>query len=300
MNFDFGEVLSRAWQITWKHKVLWIIGILFGFFISIIFPLMFSPVLIPMLMQDSKIDLRPVLILIAGYIIALLLFMLVLYPISVLVQTSVTLGVLNANQDSENLTAIDLIKRSFPFFWRVLGLTLLFAVGMTLVNLIIQAILFLLTIMTLGLAILCITPLTVLMYPALYGAIVWMEQAMNGIIVDNMTVMDATRQGWSLIRNNLMSITLMGLVVYLGIGLVTGIVMVPMMIPLFIVPFSFVEHQTSWMILSISILCTVVFIPLFALISAWSLIFTKSAWVLTYLRLTRSPKLQPLLQEATI
>ena len=30
MNFNFGEVLTRAWQITWKFKVLWIFGILAG------------------------------------------------------------------------------------------------------------------------------------------------------------------------------------------------------------------------------------------------------------------------------
>ena len=28
MNFDFGDVLTRAWKITWKHKVLWIISVL--------------------------------------------------------------------------------------------------------------------------------------------------------------------------------------------------------------------------------------------------------------------------------
>src|SRR5678815_291560 len=28
MNFNFGEVLTRAWQIIWKHKVLWIFGVL--------------------------------------------------------------------------------------------------------------------------------------------------------------------------------------------------------------------------------------------------------------------------------
>src|SRR5512138_2092297 len=28
MDFNFGEVLTRAWQIIWKHKVLWIFGIL--------------------------------------------------------------------------------------------------------------------------------------------------------------------------------------------------------------------------------------------------------------------------------
>jgi hypothetical protein len=294
MTFDIGEVLSRAWQITWKHKVLWIIGILFGFFVSIMFPLMFSPILFPVLMQNSKIDLSSVLVLMVVYVITFLLYIVVLYPMSVLAQTSVTLGVLNANEDGENLSGVDLLKRSFPFFWRVLGLMLLFAVGMTLINLVIQAFIILLTILTLGLAVLCMMPLTLLMYPLLFGSIVWMEQATNGIIVDHMTIADAARQGWSLIRNNLMPVTLLALVIYFGIGLVTGALIMPMMIPFFIVPFSFMEHQTNWPILSISILWTIAFIPLFAFISGFSMVFTKSAWVLTYLRFTRSPKLQPL------
>ena len=78
--------------------------------------------------------------------------------------------------------------------------------------------------------------------------------------------------------------------------------MVPMIVPFFFVPFSFLEHQTYWPILSISILWTLVFIPLFVFISGFSLIFTKSTWVLTYLRFTRSPKLQllPGTVEATL
>src|SRR5437763_15504823 len=28
MNFDFGGNLRRAWQITWQHKILWLLGIL--------------------------------------------------------------------------------------------------------------------------------------------------------------------------------------------------------------------------------------------------------------------------------
>jgi len=288
MNFDLGEVLSRAWQITWKHKVLWVIGISFSFFVSILFPLMFSPILFPVLMQNSKIDLRPILILMVVYIIVFLLFIVVLYPIHVLVQTSLTLGVLDATENGQNISAIDLLSRSFPFFWRVLGLMLLFAAGTMLINLIIQSFIFLLTILTFGLAALCMMPLTLLMYPLLFGSIVWMEQTTNGIIVDNMTVMEAARQGWSLLRNNLPSFTLMTLLVYFGIGLVTGALMVPMMIPFVLAPFSFMEHQPDWPILSISILWTLVFIPLFAFISGFSMIFTKSAWVLTYLHFTRS------------
>ena len=296
MNFDVGEVLSRAWQITWKHRVLWIIGILFGFFMSTMFLLMFFPFLLPLLIQNSRMDLMPVFI--VGFIIAFLLFFLVLYPISVFAQTSATLGILDANQDTEHFSASELIKKSLPFFWRVLGLMLLFAVGMNLIFFITQAIMFLLTIVTLGIAAICMTPIMFLMYPAFYIAIVWMEQAMNGIIIDNMTVTDAAKQGWNLIRNNFMSIALMALVVYFGIGLVTGILIVPIMIPLFVVPFSFMENEPNWTILSISMLCIAVFMPLFAFISGWSLIFTKSAWVLTYLRLTRGLAAQPVLLEA--
>jgi hypothetical protein len=298
MNFDVGEVLSQAWQITWKHRVLWIIGILFGFFMSTMFLLMFFPFLLPLLIQNSRMDLMPVFI--VGFIIAFLLFFLVLYPISVFTQTSATLGILDANQDTEHFSASELIKRSLPFFWRVLGLMLLFAVGMNLIIFIIQAIMFLLTIVTLGIAAICMTPIMFLMYPAFYIAIVWMEQAMNGIIIDNMTVTDAAKQGWNLIRNNFMSIALIALVVYFGIGLVTGILIVPFMIPIFVVPFSFIENEPNWTILSISMLCTFAFIPLFALICGLSMIFTKSVWVLTYLRLTRGSAAQPILLEAAL
>ena len=111
MQFDFSEVLTRAWQITWKHKVLWIIGILSGLLISTMFPLMFSPFLLPMLMQNSKTDLMPGLI-VGGYIIAFLLFMLSLYPINVLTQTAITLGILDVDQINEDFSASELIKRS--------------------------------------------------------------------------------------------------------------------------------------------------------------------------------------------
>lgn len=103
MNFDVGEVLSRAWQITWKHRVLWIIGILFGFFISTMFLLIFFPFLLPVLIQNSRMDLMFVFI--VGFIIAFLLFILVLYPISVLAQTSLTVGILDADRHNEHFSA---------------------------------------------------------------------------------------------------------------------------------------------------------------------------------------------------
>ena len=28
MTFDFGEILTKAWQVVWKYKILWVFGFL--------------------------------------------------------------------------------------------------------------------------------------------------------------------------------------------------------------------------------------------------------------------------------
>ena len=44
MNFDFGEVLTRAFQITWKNKILWLFSALPTLVTFLVFPIMFVPV----------------------------------------------------------------------------------------------------------------------------------------------------------------------------------------------------------------------------------------------------------------
>jgi hypothetical protein len=114
MNFYLGEVLSHAWQSTGKHKVLWVIGISFGFLLSIMFPLMFSPILFPLLMQNSKIDLRLIPVLMVVYVAVFLLFIIVGNPIHVLVQTPLKLGVLNGPEYGESISAAYLRFKNSP------------------------------------------------------------------------------------------------------------------------------------------------------------------------------------------
>lgn len=297
MNFDIGEVLTRAWQITWKNKVLWLLGIFLSLFVLAIFLMAFVPMAVPFLLEKQRMDLIPVTMI--GWVTVFILLLVVMYGVSVFVQTASIVGIVQANRE-EPVLLKDLLQKSLPFFWRVLGLMLLYTAAVMVVNLAIQAVIFLLTIVTFGLAMICLTPLTLLMYPFLFGAIVWMELAVNAIIVDEMTVMDSIKRGWQLIRNNILVVVLVMVVVYFGIGMVSGVVMIPMMIPVFVLPISFLEHEPNWMIISISLLITVAFIPVAAIINGVAMTFMRSAWVLTYLRLTRSStSLQPALQGAT-
>ncbi|HEU0296178.1 MAG TPA: hypothetical protein VFR47_25810 [Anaerolineales bacterium] len=296
MKIDIGEVLTDSWQMTWKHKVLWIYGLAFGLMISILFPLFFIPVLLPFLIENFKSSFIP-LALLGGYVIVISVFILALYPVNVLTQVSLTLGILGFERENANLPIVDMMKMGLPFFWRVLGLMLLYSMGVTVIMLMIQGVVMLVTILTFGLGMFCMMPFMFLTYPALYLVIVWMEQAMNGIIIDDQSVMEAARQGWYLIRNNLLVFGLMALVIYFGVGMVVGAMMMPLMTPMFILPIGFMENTPNWTILVIALLGMLVLAPLYALLSGWAMAFTKSAWVFTYLRLTRSTnESQPLLQ----
>ena len=300
MNFDIGEVLTHAWQITWKNKILWVAGVVFGLFFAFLVPLMMTPVFLPVIMRSTDLN-RWGGAFIAIYVLGIVLFFLLMIPLSTFMQIWLTRGILHGTQDEGELSVRKLIRESQPYFMKVLGLLLLTSLATTLITFIIQGIVMIFTILTLGLGMFCAMPLMMLSYPLMFFTIVWMEQAMNGIVIDDFAVMDAIRQGWYLIRKNLLPFGLMALVVYFGVGMVTSALMMPLMTPIFIIPFSFVENNDpNLAVLAISFLCMLASAPIFALVFGWSMAFTKSAWVLTYLRLTRSTgSPQPILQEVT-
>ena len=49
MTFDFGELLSRAWQITWKHKMLWVFGFVQTMAGLLLLPLAIIPAFAPLI-----------------------------------------------------------------------------------------------------------------------------------------------------------------------------------------------------------------------------------------------------------
>ncbi len=295
MNFDLGEVLTQAWQVSWKNKRLWWLGGVLSIFVIAILPVAFLPMLFPILVKNGNPNLLGALF--VACIALLILFFIIMYFVSALTQTAITLGVLQVEKKQE-FSLRDLIQNSWPFFWRVTGLMFLYVAVVTVIMLLVQAIVFGVIVATLGVGAMCITPLTFLMYPFIFAAVVWMELAMNGLIIDGMTIRDSIRSGWQLLRKNPFAIGLVMVVVYFGASMVSMIVVIPMMVPFFAAPFALMDGEPNWTIIAVSLLFSLAFIPPYALVTGWIMTFTKSAWVLTYLRLTRSPIApKPALQE---
>jgi len=301
MSFDIGDVLTQAWQITWKNKSLWWFGIILTL---IVFPFLIAfllPISIPFLLENQRTNSIPFLIplLLMGFIFVIIIFFVIIYLFTVLMSTSIALGAWRAAEGKERVALVELLKNSLPFFWRVLGVMLLYAAVLMVINIGVQIFITVISLVTLGFGALCAMPLTLLLYPVMFIASVWLELAINGIVIDKMMVMEAVKQGWQMIRNNILAVALVTVVVYFGISIITSILVTPVMAPVFIILFGFLNSKLNWIVLAVATLLGLLFVPVFALISGWSNTFVRSIWVLTYLRLKHSVKPNTELQEVS-
>jgi len=299
VNFDFSEVLTRAWQITWKHKALWFLTALPVLVVFLVFLLMFVPLFLGESSPRQLTDLleNPIFILIA--IIAYAFIFVATVFLQIVSRSSVTLGVLRAEQGIQPVTFMDLLKDGFQYFWRILGVFALINVTIGLVFFAFFACTMLLTLVTIGMAAICLQPVFILLTPLSLLVVALMEQAEAAVVADGMGVMDALKRGYELLKANIWKYVLVTLVIYFGMTVLMGLVMFPLMIPFVAISFSSLNSDANFQnMIWASVAFSLLFVPVVALVQGVSMTYLKSALVITYLRLTRSFELQPAAQEA--
>ena len=178
MNFNFGEVLTRAWQIVWKHKVLWIFGILAGCGrgggggsgggqVRGSGDQPFPPLEQFFQQIGQWIENNP-------WIVAvLILLVIVLVIVGIFLGTigriSLIRGTYQADGGTERLNFGELFSESMPYFWRVFGLSLLiFLIALfVFIPLALGGALF--SAVTAGIGAICLLPLICLLIPLLWA-----------------------------------------------------------------------------------------------------------------------------------
>lgn len=302
MNFNFGEVLTRAWQITWKYKVLWIFGILAGCTNGgggggggggnsgyRVGP---SDSELPPEMKRFFYSMENFVGWVEDnlwlFIAIMVLIFLVVIIFSIFLGTigriSLIIGSYEAEQGAEKLVFGELFSTSMPYFWRVFGLS--FLVGLAFLILLLPIIL--VGVLSAGVGFLCLLPLLCLLIPVGIAVGIIIEQANRAIVLEDLSMFDGLKRGWEVARSNVGSIIVMALILF-GIGLVLGIVIA---LPIFLIVFPSVftfamgEGQ-SFTPLYIAGACFCLYIPVAWLLNGVLTTFTQSAWTLTYLRLTQ-------------
>ncbi|HSG43072.1 MAG TPA: hypothetical protein VLA72_07945 [Anaerolineales bacterium] len=307
MNFNFGEVLTRAWQIIWKHKVLWIFGILAGcgqgggggnggggntgFDTQ-------GPNLPPQVMQFFNTIEQNLTTIIAFSIgIICIIWILVIF-LSTIGRIGLIRGTFQADGGTESLIFGQLFSESMPYFWRMFWLSLIVAlpilvlVGALVVGIFTFAVsasggndaswLGLATMIPLFIGCMC------LLVPVMFVVGMIIRQAQNAIVLEDMDLMPALSRGWEVFRANLGPIIVMAIILAI-IGFVAGLIIaIPVFLVVFPTIFAFMvgEGETFAPFIFMAV-CMCLYIPVALVLQGIITSYTESAWTLTYMRLTQ-------------
>lgn len=291
---DFGEVLSRAWQIIWKHKVLWIFGILAGCASggggssgNINYTTGEVPTGVERFFSDTPQEV--IIMMVIGLIVIALVLIILGIFLSTIGSIGLIRGTLQVEDGAESLAFGELFRGSMPYFWRVFLLNLL--IGLAIFAVVMGVILVgvLGAFMTLGLGLICLIPLICLMVPLAWVVGLVIEQSSIAIVVEDLGIMDGLQRGWEVIKTNIGSMAVMWLILTLCIGLVGGLIIgFPMMLVVSPVIIALLAggDQALTSGLLVTALCFVAYLPILIVLGGILRSYTGSAWTLTFLRLT--------------
>ncbi len=310
MNFNFGEVLTRAWQIIWKHKVLWIFGILAScgrggggnsgsggknnFNGS-------SPNLPPQVMQWFQwIQEHLTQFIVITVALLCIIWMLAAF-LSAIGKIGLIRGTSQAEGGAKSLIFGQLFSESTPYFWRIFGLSLILGlpilifVGVLAVGGLVLGI----SAMSgsgaaTGLGALTMVPLMLgcvcLLVPVIFVVGMILRQSERAIVLEELGVMPAISRGWEIFRANLGPIILMTIilaVIGFVVGLVIAIPILIIVIPAMIAFFAGGAQSTIPLIFMA--VCFCLYLPVLLLLNGILTAYSESAWTLTFLRLTHKP-----------
>lgn len=304
---DFGNILSRAWQITWKYRVLWIFGILAscsgqssysgqGFNFGVNSTQFAEPGTLPpgverffWQLQRSLENITPeTMFAITLAIFAFAMILVVIFGLfNVFGRVGLIQGTLQA-EAGEAINARSLLSQGARFFWRVLGLNILLNIVVFIVmgTLIFGGLAF--SMVTLGIGMLCFIPLICLLIPLSILYYVYIEVANVALISEDIDVFEAIRRGYEVLRANLANFAIMALILAIGGGLLSFLISLPLIAliaPLFIAAISGNQAAISSSIGFLGIGLIIV-IPLLILVQGIIRTFIQSAWTFTYTELT--------------
>ncbi|MGH2582552.1 MAG: hypothetical protein ACRDFQ_06615 [Anaerolineales bacterium] len=302
---DFGKILTRSWEIIWKHKVLWVFGIFascaqggggggggqgFNYSTDSVQTGDLPPQLQRFFLQIERyFQTTPeetFIPIVFAAICAFILLGLFFWVLSIYGRAGLIHGAFRA-ESGGTLTFSALSSASIAVLLRAIGLNFLLgliplAVGLLFAFLAVTAGLF-----TFGIGFLCLIPLICLLIPLGFAYAVFIQMANIALIGENLGVMDAITRGWEIFRNNLGNLIVMALILLVGGFIVSVIISLPVIIvfaPVVIGIFSGEEAFGRGLL--ISAICLVLALPVIMLANGILQSYIQTAWSLTYMRIS--------------
>lgn len=292
---DIGEVLISAWKTIWKHKVLWLVGILASFgssgggnsgssssyrYSNGEYSGQFNQF-------QRMIESVPGWVWIL-LIIALVLLLVAFAVIGTIGRISLIKGVNDVEEGAEKLHFFPLLKSSLRYFWRFFLHGLLVFVVIVIIMLVIMVPMILLGVMTKGIGALLLIPILCCLVPVFIVLGLYLTQCQVSMVVEDLGVMDGFKRGWEVTQKSPGWILLTGLI----LGTIDVVISLVASIPVFILvlpPLIAIATRTEGVIIGSLAMVAVLFclyLPVLLLVTGILESYILAGWTIAFRRLT--------------
>ncbi|MDO9301190.1 MAG: hypothetical protein Q7T89_07395 [Anaerolineales bacterium] len=320
MKFDIIEVFTRAAKIIWKHKVLWIFGILAscgrssgGNSNSSSRNSQFTENQPPqeMLRQFSQVAekmmswfLQNPWIIYAAIAVFLVIWLLQIF-ITTVGQIGLVRGAYHAEMGAEKIKFGELFNESLRYFWRTIGLGIVvFLPIMVLLIGMIVALIFLsdkssnpvdggFGIFALVFGLCCC------FLPFMVALGMFYTQAVRALILEDLGVFASLARGWDVFIKNIVGLFVVAVILFI-INLIIGIIIaIPIFIVLLPLISSFVAGNiNSWQPFILAGIFLLLYSPIAWFFSGVLTTYIETIWTLIYIRVTPRKAEAPVMIEA--
>jgi hypothetical protein len=307
---DYGEIITRAWNITWKNKFLWVLG-----FLAALTSIGSNSNSFQYTMDESDFVNNPEMaaqigVLIFGLMCVFMIIGIVLWLLSVAARGSLIDGVSRID-DGETVTLGEAFSAGTSAIWRLIGVYFLAYLPLIIAG-IIMAILAFMTIGSavametliqnpdeaagaiagsMGLLLLCMCLFICIIIPISIVLSFIAEFAARATVIQKMRITESLSQGWTIFKTNLGSVLLLALILFV-IGIVISFALGIVMFPLSLIVFApmitslFRDGTIGGMNMAWTIggsLCLGIFgAALMSVVQTW----TSAVWTLAYKEFT--------------
>ncbi len=292
---DIGEVLVSAWKTIWKHKVLWLVGILASFgrgggggnggsssyqYSNGEYSGQFNQF-------QRMIESVPGWVWIL-LIIALVLLLVAFAVIGLIGRISLIKGVNDVEEGAEKLHFFSLLKSSLRYFWRFFLQGLLVLVVILVLMAAIFVPLIFLGVITMGIGLLLLIPVMCCLMPLFIVLGLYLQQCQTAMVVEDVGLMDGFRRGWEVTKKNPGWILLTGLIlgtIDVVISLVVSLPIIILVLPPILAVASRQQELVYGSLAVVGLLCCL-YLPVLLLVSGILEAYTAAGWTIAFRRLT--------------
>lgn len=303
---DYGKVFTRAWEIIWKNRVLWIFGILAScgsgggggggsgnFNVgdqagpSGELPPELQRIYLQIERFFENTPQETIVLWVVGLVCVALLIGLLFWAISVFGRLGVIRGAVLADAGT-GFNFGSLASESWARLGGALWMNFLLGLIPAAVVILLVIIGALFAGLTMGVGLLCLVPVFCILVPFFIAYSVYIEVANVAYVSEGLSSSDAISKGWDVFRNNLGSVVVMALILFVG-GILASIVLA--------LPFVIIAAPAFFGVLAgnedflnsgliISAICLVLAIPILVVANGILQSYIHSAWTLAYAQMS--------------